>query len=133
MAQQSNRADETRIGDTEREQAVSQLGEHYLAGRITKEEYDERTAAAWSARTVSQLQPLFWDLPQMQAQVAKQAPTRSRRRRRFSAFPLVVVAVVLLAALGAPWWAWLILGWMWFSGMFAGVCARSWGHSPSRR
>jgi hypothetical protein len=54
---------ELRIGDEEREAAVSALGEHYAAGRLTKEEYDERAARAFEARTHSQLLPLFADLP----------------------------------------------------------------------
>jgi hypothetical protein len=117
---------EIRIGDAEREQAVSALGEHYLAGRLSKEEYDERAGAAWKAKTRSQLDPLFYDLPRMQQQVTRPAPpprdsswARSRKRRGFG-FPILVAVVVLLAVLGAPWWAWLILGWMWFSGMLAG-------------
>ena len=44
---------ELRIGDAEREAAVTALGEHYAAGRLTKEEYDERAERAWAARTAS--------------------------------------------------------------------------------
>ena len=54
---------ELRIGDSEREAAVAALGDHYAAGRLTKEEYDERAARAWEARTRSALWPLFSDLP----------------------------------------------------------------------
>ena len=72
---------EIRIGDAEREQAVSALGEHYLAGRITQEEYDERAAAAWTAKTVSQLQPLFWDLP-VQEKPVTQPPKAEKQRAR---------------------------------------------------
>lgn len=123
---------ETRIGDAEREQAVSQLGDHYVAGRLTQEEYDERAAAAWSARTLSHLQPLFRDLPPAQRQEARQT-ARMRPRWRLPALPLVVAAVVLVVLLGAPWWAWLVLAWLWLSGTFAGRCSR--GHlrnAPSR-
>ena len=54
---------EMRIGDEEREAAVSALGVHYAAGRLTKEEYDERAERAFAARTHAQLLPLFADLP----------------------------------------------------------------------
>ncbi|MCW2867309.1 MAG: hypothetical protein JWR20_1497 [Marmoricola sp.] len=54
---------ELRIGDADREAAVADLGEHYAQGRLTKEEYDERADAVWSARTRSDLAPLFADLP----------------------------------------------------------------------
>jgi len=125
--QQARQQAEVRIGDSEREQAVSALGEHYLAGRLTKEEYDERAAAAWTAKTVSQLQPLFWDLP-VAPQPAPQQPKqqqRTRRRRRGFPFPLVVGAIVLMAVLGAPWWAFLILAWLWFSGTLASFGRRA--------
>ena len=56
-------AGELRIGDQEREGAVTALGEHYAAGRLTKEEYDERAAVAYTAKTESSLRPLFTDLP----------------------------------------------------------------------
>jgi len=114
-----------RIGDNEREQAVSALGEHYLAGRITKDEYDERTAAAWSAKTASALSPLFWDLPPLHQKVATQPPktparTRSRRGRRFPVFPIVAIFVLVMVftPLHLPWWGWLIFAWLWFSGVF---------------
>jgi uncharacterized membrane protein len=54
-----------RVGDTEREAAVAALGEHFAAGRLTKEEYDERSDHAWAARTASDLFPLFADLPSL--------------------------------------------------------------------
>jgi hypothetical protein len=56
-------APEPRIGDAEREAAVTALGEHYAAGRLSKEEFDERADQAWTARTASGLWPLFADLP----------------------------------------------------------------------
>ena len=58
---------ELRIGDADREAAVRALGEHYAAGRLTKEEFDERADPAWAAKTGSALQPLFADLPRAQA------------------------------------------------------------------
>ena len=54
---------ELRIGDSERDAAVTALGEHYAQGRLTKDELDERTDAAWTARTAADLRPLFVDLP----------------------------------------------------------------------
>lgn len=52
-----------RVGDQEREQAVSALGEHYANGRLTRTEHAERLDAAWSARTRADLDLLFGDLP----------------------------------------------------------------------
>jgi hypothetical protein len=52
-----------RIGNAEREQAVQALGEHFAQGRLTPEEFDERMTAAYDARTASDLDRLFLDLP----------------------------------------------------------------------
>jgi TM2 domain-containing membrane protein YozV len=55
--------DPVRIGNSEREAAVRQLGEHFAEGRLEPEEYEERTSAAYAARTTEDLVPLFKDLP----------------------------------------------------------------------
>lgn len=52
-----------RIGDAEREAAVSALGEHYAAGRLTKDEFDERSSQVWAATLQRDVDPLFGDLP----------------------------------------------------------------------
>lgn len=52
-----------RIGNSEREAAVRELGEYYAQGRLDAREYEERTAAAYAARTADHLTPLFEDLP----------------------------------------------------------------------
>src|SRR5680860_581040 len=54
---------EPRIGDAERAAAASALGEHFASGRLTREEYDERSTEVWSARTNADLRPMFLDLP----------------------------------------------------------------------
>ena len=52
-----------RVSDTERDQAVAELSEHYQAGRLTLEEFDDRSGLALRARTGSDLVALFADLP----------------------------------------------------------------------
>lgn len=52
-----------RIGDAERDQAISLLTDHLVAGRLTQGEFDERLSVAMSARTAEELTPLFSDLP----------------------------------------------------------------------
>ena len=52
-----------RIGDAERDAAVERLGEHFAAGRLTKDEFDERAAKVTEARYDDDLRPLFADLP----------------------------------------------------------------------
>lgn len=53
----------TRIGHREREMAVQALADHYSSGRLTGDEYSERVAGAWEAKTTADLGPLFGDLP----------------------------------------------------------------------
>ncbi|QIK75582.1 DUF1707 SHOCT-like domain-containing protein [Nocardioides piscis] len=104
-----------RIGNAERETATGLLGEHYAAGRLDHEEYDERLDAIWSARTAADLEQLFWDLPRpVSASPAR--TTRTPRRRGPGVSPLLLVAVVVAFAvvLEAPWLvlvgaAWLFL------------------------
>ncbi len=55
--------DRLRLSDAERDEAARLLGEHYAAGRLTAQEHDERTEAAYAARTRADLPPLFVDLP----------------------------------------------------------------------
>jgi hypothetical protein len=52
-----------RIGTAERDRAAAALAEHFSAGRLDAMEFDERTRAAYAARTVTDLEPLFLDLP----------------------------------------------------------------------
>ena len=52
-----------RVSDTERDQAVTELGEHFQAGRLTQEEFDDRSGRALQARTGRDLTALFSDLP----------------------------------------------------------------------
>ncbi len=52
-----------RIGDAERDRAAELLRDHLAEGRLTAEEFDERVDAALTARTASDLDPLFTDLP----------------------------------------------------------------------
>ena len=145
MTPQPSRGPELRIGDDEREAAVNALGEHFAAGRLTKEEYDERTEQAWAARTRSALMPLFADLPRPQAtgptpQAAQpigppRGPTSRPRRgqwwlgARMAPVLLVVVALVVLTNL--PVFLLLILGWfLWIrSARHTGGCGQ-YGRQP---
>jgi hypothetical protein len=52
-----------RIGDAERTSALDALAEHLADGRITLDEYGERSARVTVARTVDDLTELFDDLP----------------------------------------------------------------------
>ena len=113
---------ESRIGDAEREAAVAALGEHYAAGRLTKEEYDERAGAAFTARTESQLRPLFIDLPLPHGgrSAAPAAPRRSTvpppgwarpgPPRRFPLLPVLLIVIGLVLLTKVPWLLLLLVG-----------------------
>jgi uncharacterized protein DUF1707 len=52
-----------RVSDADRDQAIAELSEHFQAGRLTQEEFEERSGAALQARTGDDLAALFPDLP----------------------------------------------------------------------
>ncbi len=117
------RGPEIRIGDAERDAAVTALGEHYAAGRLTKDEFDERSARAYAARTRSELWPLFTDLPRPeQARPAgpaqgHQDAGRQRGRRPGPSFgfplvPVLLVALVVSILVGHPVILLVLLGFL---------------------
>ena len=136
---------ELRIGDAEREAAAAALGEHFASGRLTHEEYDERSARVWSARTNADLLPLFEDLPavgrrQPQPRAGEPgpgwrqtsqgtAPVHPRGDRlTFPWLPVVLVVVGLSILLPGPWWL-ILLGAFVFSRSLRHGCharSRSW-------
>jgi uncharacterized protein DUF1707 len=59
----NNQRGAIRVSDAERDQAAAELSEHYQAGRLTLEEFDDRSSLALRARTGSDLVALFADLP----------------------------------------------------------------------
>lgn len=97
-----------RIGDAERDEAVSALGEHFAAGRLTKDEFDERSDQVTRARFAGELVPVFADLPE----VAPARPQQQRRRQGPPPFvwvlPFLMLGMVVTAfVLTAPWLLWL--------------------------
>jgi hypothetical protein len=120
-----------RISDAEREAAVSALGEHYAAGRLTREEYDERSDRAYAARTAAEVLPLFTDLPaphpyaQATPRAARPMPAPAvswpvyrapvRRGPRLPLLPLLFIVIGLAMLLKAPFLVFLVLGVLWFA------------------
>lgn len=52
-----------RASDADREQAVTELAEHHVQGRLTSDELSERTRLAYGAKTSGELTELLSDLP----------------------------------------------------------------------
>ena len=124
-------ADPVRIGDAERDHAASALGEHYATGRLTKEEYEERSGQVWAAKFQSDLEPLFADLPSPWTRV--RTPVRTARPPRPAPVaplaPIFVIGLVVAAILtGIPW---LLFGLFWL-GAFAGCGQRRAGQLQRR-
>jgi Domain of unknown function (DUF1707) len=62
-----------RASDAEREETVALLQQDFTDGRLTQAELEERTGAAYAARTRAQLRDLTADLP-----AAEEQPPRPR-------------------------------------------------------
>lgn len=117
-----------RVGDTERESAVTALGEHYAAGRLTKEEFDERAEVAWTARTSGDLTPLFADLPRLTPPVARQPRRAPSAWRLHVGLWWVFVLLLGLALAGAVSWLVVpVFASLWCAGVFSAV--HRWAHT----
>ncbi len=93
--------DSLRLSDADRESAVDLLSEQYALGRLTREEFDERSDAVWSAKTQGDLAPIFADLPVRSSPRPGRPPVGAPHRPRWWPVPLapVVVALVVLTVL----------------------------------
>src|SRR3984957_4284038 len=71
-----------RASDADRDAVVSDLSEHFQAGRLTAGELDERTGRALAARTRGELQELLADLPVDRSALRTPAAASSSTRLR---------------------------------------------------
>jgi hypothetical protein len=110
-----------RASDADRDAVVSELSEHFQAGRLTAGELDERTGRALAARTWGELGELVADLPAARPAVRAPAAASSGARPRppsgHGAPPVIaalagigIAAVVLVTvAHGGRGLIWLLL------------------------
>jgi len=108
-----------RASDQERESVVDVLRDAFTDGRLTFDEFEERTASAYAAKTWTQLRELTSDLPAQpmlgadvrqrpqaaEPPVAPPAvrPLRRRRDRPFDrVLPILFVWILISAAAGSP-------------------------------
>jgi hypothetical protein len=111
-----------RASDKERESVVDVLRDAYTDGRLTLEEFDERTSAAYASKTWTDLRELTMDLPvqpvlgadlaqrQPHPQPAPQyvlpavpRPRQSGRDRPLGRLlPVIFVWIMIAAAAGSP-------------------------------
>jgi hypothetical protein len=93
---------EMRASDSDRDAVVADLSEHFQAGRLTAEEFDQRSGRALAARTWGELREQMADLPA--ARPAPPAPTSSGARPqpwRGLFTPPVIAALAGIAITGA--------------------------------
>ena len=69
-----------RAADADREYVVGHLGRVYAEGRIDMGELDERTTAAWAARTYGELAALTADLPFVEPAHPSRGPVSAAAR-----------------------------------------------------
>jgi Domain of unknown function (DUF1707) len=89
-----------RASDADRDAVLSELSEHFQAGRLTAAEFDERAGQALAARTWGELRDLLRDLPTAlsgpQSLTATSAATSPER----PSGPPAVLSVAALAGIG---------------------------------
>ena len=88
---------EMRLSDLDRDRAVDRLSEHYAAGRLDKDEFDERSDAVWTARTAGDLEPLFADLAPLRLDRPGRGHPAPWVRRGWYPVPFLPVLFVLIA------------------------------------
>jgi len=110
-----------RASDADRDAVLSDLSEHFQAGRLTAEEFDERAGLALAARTWGELKDLLRDLPaarpgpQVPAAASSAArPERSAGRRTPAPIPLLaVIGIAVAVSVGLAHGVWGVLALVW--------------------
>ena len=115
-----------RIGDAERDRAISTLSDHFAAGRLSREELDERVDQAMQARFDADLRPLFADLPRPEPTAAvRPAPAYPPALAMafatlFWLIPLLLILGLIAAVMtGTPWIIWGLIWVMILTRLFA--------------
>ena len=112
--------DQLRLSDADREAAVHLLSEQYALGRLSRDEFDERSDAVWSARTQGDLAPVFADLPVHATVPAtgrpRPVPSAPHRPRWWPVplAPVLVALVVLTVVTHLPFVLLLVFGFLCF-------------------
>lgn len=113
-----------RIGDADRETALTALGEHMSAGRIDLDEYGDRSAKVTAAKTRGELDELFADLPEPRPVfgVAPKSttvePPKPRGEPAYTDRPLsqrIAAGMLPLFFVGGVVLFFTVGGWWWFA------------------
>lgn len=105
-----------RVGDADRETAMTALGEHLSAGRVDVDEYGDRAERVSQAKTRRELLAVFDDLPEPRPTLADEeqppaeavAPPRQAgggvRRSLPALVPLTWLAAIVIVVMFAQYW-----------------------------
>ena len=105
----NNRSAAMRASDADRDEVVSDLSQHFQAGRLTAEEFDERSGRALTARTWGELGGLLADLPAASAPADTSASVRPRPPAIAILVGLGITALVLVNVAHGDWGSlWLL-------------------------
>lgn len=112
-------AAEMRASDADRDAVLSDLSEHFQAGRLTHEEFEDRAGRALAARTWGELKDLLRDLPstlpgpRASVSAASSAPRLERPSGRRAPAPIAALAALGIAvavSVGITHGSWNFLG-----------------------
>jgi hypothetical protein len=101
-----------KASDADRDAVLSELSEHFQAGRLTSAEFDERAGRALAARTWGELRDLLRDLPAARPGPASAPERPSRRPALLPVAVLAGVGIAVAVSAGAAhhiWGFWWIL------------------------
>jgi hypothetical protein len=84
-----------KASDADRDAVVSELSEHFQAGRLTAGEFEDRTGRALAARTWGELRDLMQDLPASPAGPRVPVTTGALPQRPLGRTVLVPIAVLV--------------------------------------
>jgi hypothetical protein len=100
------------VSDADRARVAGQLREHFEAGRLNLEEFQERLDEAHAARTVGQLRNVLRQLPAAKLPTVKLRDTRWQSLAlQYALVNVVTICVWLFSgAHGGFWPKWVLLG-----------------------
>jgi hypothetical protein len=107
-----------RASDADRDAVLSELSEHFQAGRLTAAEFDERAGQALAARTWGELRDLLRDLPTALSgpqplTAASSAASPARPSGRPAVLPVAALAgigIAVAVSVGVAHTGWGFLG-----------------------
>ena len=107
-----------RVSDADRHRVVNVLQEHCSQGRLTVDEFSERTSEALASRTQADLDRVLRELPALPPPSPPVRRVRTKAQRDFALHAatyllvdLFLVIVWLMGGRGYFWPAWVVVAW----------------------